>query len=130
MALTDTAEYWWGVKRNYPYVGPNYYHIPGAECGHRHLFEAKRLGDVNCYSCLKLIKEGYDHKLPEGITESKSAKRRRLREEREIAEMEKLYGRCVCGALRTERKNSNTGELFLGCTRYPICKITAKIKLL
>lgn len=37
MALTDTTEYWWDIKRNYPYTGPDYNHIPGYDCGHRHL---------------------------------------------------------------------------------------------
>jgi len=72
MALSDTAEYWQDVKRyhrNYPYMGPNFYHIPNANCGHRHLYLAEKLGDVNCYACLKLIKQGYDHGLPEGKTE-------------------------------------------------------------
>jgi hypothetical protein len=76
MALTDTTEYWWDVKRNHPYTGPDYSHIPGYDCGHRHLYEAKKLGDVNCKSCLEAIKNGYKHNLPEGKTISKSEKKR------------------------------------------------------
>lgn len=79
MCMSDTAEYWWDIKSNYPYAGPNYWHIPDAVCGHRHLFEAQKLGDVNCINCLKLIKEGYIHNLPEGITESKTARKKRLK---------------------------------------------------
>jgi len=124
MSLPDTAEYWWGVKKNYPYCGKDYYHIPNAECGHRHLFEAKKLGDVNCHACLKLIEQGYKHNLPEGVSESKSAKKRRLKKEAFIKEQEDLYGRCTCGNLFTPRTNSLTGEKFLGCTNYPQCKRT------
>jgi len=119
MALSDTAEYWRDVK-SHPYAGPNYFHIPGAECGHRHMFEAKRIGDVNCRGCLKLIKAGYVHNLPEGITVSKAEKRRLA----EVKEAEKKYGRCECGALFTPRKNKQTGESFLGCSNYPKCKNT------
>lgn len=123
MCLSDTAEYWQDVKRNYPYTGPNYFHIPNAECGHRHYHLAKRLGDVNCKACLKLIKEGYDHKLPEGKTLSR-AERKRLAF---TIEQEKKYGRCECGALRIKRTNRATKEEFLGCRNYPKCKKTSKI---
>lgn len=121
MALSDTAEYWHDIKKNY--CGPNYFHIPNYNCGHRHLFEAKKLGDVNCKSCLKAIKEGYLHNLPEGKTISK-AERRKLNA---VKEQEELYGKCSCGALRTVRINKSTKEKFLGCTNYPNCKITSKI---
>ena len=128
MAMSDTAEYWNDVKSNYPYSGPNYYHIPNVDCGHRHLYEAKKLGDINCHSCLKLIKDGYVCNLPEGISESNSAKKRRLANERYIEEQEKLYGRCSCGCLRTVRVNSITKNKFLACTNYPKCKKTYSLK--
>lgn len=125
--MTDTAEYWNDVKRNHPHVGPNYFHVPGAACGHRHLFEAKKLGDVNCRACLKLIDEGLHHDLPPGVYESKSAKKRRLKHERCVLEQENLYGRCSCGSLFTPRTNSSTRQQFLGCSSYPRCKNTKSI---
>jgi len=125
MSMTDTAEYWADVKRNYPYVGPDYYHIPNIDCGHRHLYEAKRLGDVNCRSCLKLIEEGLSHNLPEGKTISKY-ERKRLNA---IKQLELKFGRCSkCGSLMTERVNKTTKEKFLGCTNYPNCKTTKTLK--
>ena len=129
MSLTDTAEYWQDVKRNYPYVGPQFYHIPNADCGHRHLNEAKKLGDVNCRSCLKLIKDGYDHKLEDGKTDfkSKGQKKRDRAIKRQLEEIEKL-GKCSCGCHRVKRLNKLSGTYFLGCSQYPKCKITSPIK--
>ena len=121
--MTDTAEYWEDVKRNYPYIGPDYYHIPGYDCGHRHLYEAKKLGDVNCNACLKAIKEGYVHNLPEGKTLSKSEKKRLSA----IKKQEELYGKCSCGHLREIRVNITTKVKFLGCSDYPKCKLTTSL---
>lgn len=123
MCLSDTAEYWQDVKRNYPYTGTNFYHIPNVDCGHRHMFTAKLLGDVNCYSCLKLIKEGYIHNLREGITISKAEKKRLAY----IKSQETLYGRCSCGGLRMKRRNNKSQQEFLGCNNYPKCKITINL---
>lgn len=120
MSKTDTREYWDDVKSNYPYLGQNYFHIPGYDCGHRHLYEANKLGDVNCRNCLKAIKNGHNHNLPEGITISSSEKKRL----RKIALLELQYGRCVCGALFTPRYNKTTKKVFLGCSNYPNCKNT------
>ena len=119
---TDTAEYWQDVKRNYPYCGPNYFHIPNYDCGHRHLYIAEKLGDVNCNSCLKAIAEGVEHSLLEGKTISRSEKNRLAA----IKHKEELYGRCTCGALRTIRTNTKTKKTFYGCTNYPKCTITTK----
>lgn len=129
MALSDTAEYWQDVKKNYPYCGPDYLHIPNANCGHTHYHLATHIGDVNCNGCLKLIKEGLEHNLKEGKWESKSSKKRRLKHERYIKEQEELYGRCSCGSLFTLRTNSITKLQFLGCLQYPKCKNTKSIKL-
>jgi len=36
-----------------------------------------------------------------------------------------LVGDCdVCGSQRIVRRNSKSGELFIGCTNYPKCKKT------
>ena len=126
MSLPDTAEYWQDVKSREPYTGRNFYHIPGANCGHRHLFEAKKLGDVNCFACLELIAQGYEHGLEEGKTDfrSKSQKKRDRKEELARIEREK-FGKCTCGHCRVKRKNKITGQFFLGCSNYPKCKITS-----
>lgn len=123
MSLPDTAEYWNDVKRGYPYMGPDYFHVPGFKCGHRHLYEAKKLGDVNCRGCLKLVEQGHDPELPPGKTLSRS-ERKRLAHEKE---QEKLHGRCECGSLRTVRLNRGTGEKFLGCLSYPGCRKTTSL---
>lgn len=120
---TDTAEYWNDVRRNYPYIGPNYFHIPNHDCGHRHLHIAKKLGDVNCKSCLKAIAAGVEHGLPEGKSIS-TAEKRRLKA---VKQQEKLYGRCSCGSLRTVRVNKILKRSFYACTNYPKCKITTNI---
>ena len=128
MSLSDTAEYWWDVKSHKPYMGREFYHIPNANCGHRHLHDAKKLGDVNCFACLKLIKQDYEHGLEDGKTDfrSKSQKIRDNKIELDKKEREKL-GKCNCGCQRTKRFNSAKGEYFLGCSNYPKCRITGSI---
>jgi len=65
MSLED--KYWNVVKKPISEVsGRKLYHIPNANCGYPHLYEAKLAGDINCFACIELIKKGYDHKLPEG----------------------------------------------------------------
>lgn len=128
MALSDTAEYWQDVKSSRgPYIGPDYYHIPGAECGRKHWHEAKAIDDVNCSDCLKLIKSGYEHGLPEGKTDfrSKGEKKRQAKAEFEESERQKI-GKCTCGCQRVKRTNKADGKVFLGCSNYPKCKITSK----
>jgi len=128
MALSDTAEYWQDIKSHYPYMGREFYHIPMADCGHRHLHEAKRIGDVNCFSCLKLIEEGFDPKLPEGKTDfrSKGQKKRDRSAEASRIERERL-GKCSCGCQRVMRFNTLKQRYFLGCSNYPKCKTTSPI---
>lgn len=129
MSLPDSAEYWQDVKKKkLPYNGPDYYHIPNAECGRKHWHEAKAIGDVNCTDCLKLINEGYIHNLPEGKTEfrSKGEIKRQAKAEQEKLEREKL-GKCSCGCQRVIRTNKIDNIQFLGCSNYPKCKITSKI---
>lgn len=129
MSLPDTAEYWQDVKRpRMPYIGPDYYHVPGAECGRKHWYEAKAIGDVNCKDCLKLIEAGYDHGLPEGKTDfrSNSQKKRDAQIEKQRLENEKLP-KCTCGHRMMKRTNRATKEEFYGCTNYPKCKNTSKI---
>lgn len=127
MSLPDSAEYWWDVKNNYyTYTGTQFYHIPNADCGHRHLHEAKNLGNVNCYACLELIKNGYEHGLEEGIYLTHS-ERKRKREEKRIDEFNKIHGFCSCGSRWQIRTNKKTGQQFLGCLQYPKCNNTKTI---
>ena len=126
MSLPDSAEYWWDVKNNYPYTGTQFYHIPNADCGHRHLHEAKKLGNVNCYACLELIKNGYEHGLEEGIYLTNS-ERKQKREERRIDEFNKIHGLCSCGSRWQIRTNKKTGQQFLGCLQYPKCNNTKQL---
>lgn len=122
--MTDTAEYWNDIKSHSNKIQIQFYHIPNVECGHHHYHDAKRLGDVNCYSCLKLIKSGLIHNLPEGKTISKSERKRLAI----VKEAELKYGRClICNSLLTPRNNKSLGKTFLGCTNYPKCKYTKSI---
>mgnify|MGYP006373230459 CR=1 FL=1 len=130
MSLPDTAEYWWDVKSHRPYMGTQFYHIPNADCGHRHLNLAIKLGDVNCHSCLKLIESGFEHQLPEGKTDfrSKGQRKRDKIAEKVKIEQEKL-GKCTCGCWRVKRTNKLSGNIFLGCSNYPKCKLTKTLEL-
>lgn len=115
--MSDTAEYWRDIKSNSSYLGPDYFHIPDAKCGYRHLFVAKKLGDVNCKGCLKLIAEGYVPNLPEGKTLSKA--------EKISLAQRALYGTCkFCGSILVLRYNPAKGKQFLGCSQFPRCNHT------
>ena len=119
--MTDTAEYWADVKSHKPYEGRQFYHIPGADCGHTHYHEAKKLGNVNCFSCLALIEQGYEHKLEEGIHLTRS-ERKWMDEEAKRIQFNKKYGKCTCGSAWSVRYNKATKQQFLGCSAYPKCK--------
>jgi hypothetical protein len=124
--MSDTAEYWWDVKATKAWYGTTFYHIPNAPCGHRHLHEAKKLGNVNCYSCLELIKNGYDHGLSEGVYLTKSQRKRKTAENKE-KQFDEKHGLCPCGSRWQIRKNKSNGQEFLGCINYPTCKNTKSI---
>jgi ssDNA-binding Zn-finger/Zn-ribbon topoisomerase 1 len=123
MALTDTAEYWWDIKNRTPYLGRDFVHIPNSTCGHikketRNTDTSEYLNDINCYACLKLIEEnGNVYGLKEGIS-----KRQQSAIDKEKNRFR--FGKCECGSPMCERKNSKTGEKFLGCLQYPKCKKT------
>ena len=61
MALPDTAEYWWDVKKSLN--KRVFVHIPGKACGHHHVIESKELNDIDCYACLKIIENDPELKL-------------------------------------------------------------------
>ena len=129
MSIPDMAEYWQDVKSNYPYMGPQFYHIPDAKCGHRHLNLAGAIGDVNCHSCLLLIENGLIHNLPEGETDFRSKSQKRREKKYEKARIEyKKYGKCShCNGFLKQRFNSIKKTFFLGCENYPKCKYTKQL---
>ncbi len=140
MSMSDTAEYWWDVKSSrgfHTYTGPEYYHIPGVECGRKHWNTARRIDDVNCDKCLALIANGFDHKLPEGKTDFRS-RSERMRDEAKLAHKERIEKtppvveedkpKCSCGANMVKRLNKLQQKYFYGCKRYPVCKNTQPYK--
>ena len=115
MSLSDTAEYWWDVKKHLTKKRHSFIHIKGYDCGHFHVVETKNLIQVDCYACLKHIEN--TPQLKERIDQMKQASEARKYK----------FGKCECGSAMCERKNKLTKEVFLGCTDYPKCKKTKKI---
>lgn len=107
MCLPDTAEYWWDVKgasqrRKDKHV---FTHKKGLECGHFHVYESKKIKQVDCHACIKILKEtihNYD----------------------EVMNPPPPYGLCKCGGELRLKKNTKTKELFLGCSNFPKCRYT------
>lgn len=122
MSLSDTAEYWWREPRM-PYTGKEFTHIPDSTCGHinpstGNTRTSKYLNDINCYSCLELIKNnGNIYGLIEGVSPNQQSaidkEKHRTR-----------FGVCGCGGVFVERINRSTKQAFLGCSNYPSCKKT------
>ncbi len=129
MSLSDTAEYWWDVKR--PYMGPEYYHIPGFECGRKHWNEAKYIHQVNCTECKEAIKSGYNHNLKtKEQYEADIAKQELERRDKAIKKWIRAHPSnpmCPCGFIFVKRSNRSTREQFWGCCQYPRCKNTKQI---
>lgn len=131
MSMSDTAEYWFDVKSRQPYYGPDYYHVPNFECGHRHLFEAKYIDQVNCKDCKKALLAGIEHTLKSAELHKKED------EDRAKGAIEKNKNRwrkkypnnpvCSCGFVMIARKNQSTGKEFYGCSQFPFCKNTKLI---
>jgi ssDNA-binding Zn-finger/Zn-ribbon topoisomerase 1 len=124
MAMSDTAEYWF--DKNQIRIPNMFRHGNGIECGHNHnVMDTEYIDDVECYACKKLIQEGatngmLEGKAPEMYYMSNSEKKRYKKQKRFIEE----NGKCNCGCNWTVRKNSKSGEEFLGCINYPKCKNT------
>ena len=99
------------MKKRKHYKGRQLYHIPKADCGHMHYYEAKKLSEVNCFSCIELIKTGYGHNLEKApfLVEAQT---------------------CSCGKPWVLRTNKATLQQFLGCSGFPKCKNTNMIKLI
>lgn len=122
MSLSDMAEAWWREPKM-PYMGKDFVHIPNSTCGHinpvtGNTDTSNYLNDINCYACLKLIKEnGNIYNLLEGTS----------KREQSLIDREKhryRFGRCDCGSPLQKRKNGKTNQEFLGCITYPACKKT------
>lgn len=108
--MTDTAEYWWDVKRQ---VNKKVFiHIKGFDCGHFHVRETNKLTQVNCYACLQEIKN------------NKHLTRQLDNQKAQIEANRFKYGKCDCGKPMCVRINKTSKETFLGCTNYPKCKNT------
>jgi hypothetical protein len=126
MTLSDTAEYWQDVKR--PYSGPDYYHVPGFPCGHKHLFEAKYIDEVNCRACKKAIAAGLEHTLKSAeqhkIDDANKAQAKLLNRIKDAKKRHPNNPLCSCGFPMIERKNRSTGQQFKGCYNFPECKNT------
>ena len=129
MSMTDTAEYWNDVHRWTVYTGKQFYHIPHAECGHKHVNTALAIEDVNCYSCLKLIEDGYNHQLPDGKTDFRSKAQKKRERRYKLAKIEhEKYGKCGhCDGFLKQRFNSVRKTFFLGCENYPKCFYTKQL---
>lgn len=127
MSLSDTASYWWDVKATRAYNGIQFTHIPNSTCGHfkpqtGNTNSSKYLGDINCFACLKLIKQnGNIYGLQEGHRPSPTRKKKK---KKQISK----HGNCICGARLVERTNSMSGQKFLGCSTYPKCTNTKSLK--
>jgi hypothetical protein len=109
MSLPDTAEYWWDVKS--PSKKRVFVHKKGLDCGHFHVHETQKMRGVDCYACIKILKETVPNY-----------------EQIMNTEPEPTYGRCSCGHARVKRINTKTKEEFLGCSHWPKCKITSPYK--
>ena len=113
MCLSDTAEYWWDVKKRTN--KKLFTHLKGFDYGHFHVHETNKLIQVDCYTCLKRI-------------ENTPELKKRLEQSKESLEKQKFrFGKCECGAPIQERVNKITNQKFLGCTQYPKCKRTKNI---
>lgn len=120
MCMSDTAEYWWGIRNKMPYCGIDFTHIPNSNCGHikpytGNTMTSEYINDINCFACLKLIEENKNtYKLKEGIS--------RIQQKQIDREKHRYrFGKCECGSPLCERTNKNTNQIFLGCLNYPIC---------
>jgi len=127
MSLSDTAEYWWDIKRHRE--SNSFRHAKGVNCGHNHnTIDTEYIEDVECNACKRIIKEGNtigmkEGKAPEMYYMSNSEKKHYRKQKLFI----ETYGKCLCGCNWQIRKNKISGQEFLGCVNYPKCKNTKSI---
>lgn len=133
MCLSDTAEYWWDVKNRTPYSGKNFRHHTNYACSHINHITGNTattpyIEDINCYECIEEIKRGNKEGLIEGKAPEdyylSNAGKKAYRKQKAFNDK---YGLCPCGSIWAIRKNSKTGNEFLGCLQYPKCKNTKPI---
>ncbi len=134
--MSDTAEYWWDVKsKGFGYSGKNFRHNPNHKCSHYNPSSGNTettiyLNDINCYECLKNIKNGIAS--TEGLKEGDSpedfymSKRQKKAYNKQKA-FNETYGLCKCGSSMQIRTNKSNNQSFLGCIQYPKCKYTKSL---
>jgi hypothetical protein len=134
MCLSDTAEYWSDIKSiKCPYNGKQFRHHPNYDCSHIKPITGNTdttpyTDDINCFECIEAIKNGNTEGLISGKASEtyylSHSERKKYNKRKRFVEQ---HGICSCGRNWTIRKNKNTGEEFLGCISYPICKKTKRM---
>ena len=61
MSLSDTAEYWWDIKK--PNNKRVFVHVKGLTCGHFHVIESNEYNEIDCHACKKLINQDAELKV-------------------------------------------------------------------
>ena len=124
-------------------------HAKGVDCKHPHFNEVIRYSAVNCPACKRIlrtdtkIKEAFDKYLEDYKKKVKEESSKRgapeygaaWKQKRKPAKTESgrkggvHIKRCPeCNSWMKIKENNKTGDKFLGCTNYPHCTHTAKIK--
>jgi len=130
--MSDTAEYWFDIKNRHVYTGPDYYHIPDFDCGHKHWFEAKFIDEVNCNSCKKALQDGLEHNLKSVEDHKRHDANKLLQRANNIKnKWKQKYPNnpdCPsCGFVMIEKVNKSNGNKFWGCCQFPNCKKTLNL---
>ena len=138
MSLPDGAEYWWDVKNRRTYTGRLFRHHPNYKCSHirpetGNTCTTPYIDDINCFECIEQIKNGnvvglIAGKAPETFYMSKTAAKKHRKQKNMDAAFKEKYGVCPCGRSWRIRKNTHTGQEFLGCANFPTCRNTKSIK--
>lgn len=130
--MSDTAEYWWGVKNRTLYTGKDFRHHPNKLCTHYNPITGNvavtpYIKDINCYECKSKIESGEFSKdelkfedSPEDYYMTNSGKKR-FKKQKEFNEK---HGICPCGCIWQIKTNTKTKQQFLGCVNYPKCTNT------
>lgn len=100
MSLSDTAEYWNDFKASFNRTRTPWVHIEGRPCG-------------------ELVK-GTESKDYENCTCNKCKKTDQYKN------LKKLWT-CSCGKDMRKMTNRTTGQIFLGCVRWPRCRNTKSL---
>jgi hypothetical protein len=134
MALTDTAEYWNDLKEQRNRIHFSFTHLKRKDCGYYHKYETEKVGDVDCYACIKLFTD------EERVKYKKVQRKREMNRQKKIRKKNNRILRkylnkqkdidfpfCICGKPMIKRVNKKIGEKFWGCWDYPKCKHTRSI---